>query len=141
MKDKENLIKFISEKYKVTRELDGSYTIFDGNCTYSIREQGFFDSNSHGQNGLFDPLIKEESTKSINTKTIDTDVGRDDIQPSFNPTIKRNGKIQGMFPSFGKTHKPLFQTDPSLPGKNKKNYPEPDPDNFDPGRSLDEFDN
>lgn len=136
MEDEENLIDYISQRFEVIIQPDGSYIVKDSQNTYKISKIDYLDDKSR----LFPlPLGPEGNLK--NNKILHPEIGSDDKEPNFDPSIKRHNPIHGMFPDFENRQKPLFQTDPTHPGKkNHKNWPEPDPDNFDPGKKLDEFD-
>ena len=143
-----DLLNYISERYPIRKEEDGSYTIF---CLDSPEKKLF--SIKRIEEPLF-PNTQGNSSNSSNRSEDDlfssknkiNSIGRDDVEPNFNTKITRKGTIQGMFPDFENTKKPLIDTDIPLPGNKKKNnkngrkYPEPDNDDFNPGKNLNEFD-
>lgn len=138
MDGSDDLIKYISQKFEVTPEIDGSYVVHDDKNTYLIT---LIKSSTKPSHSAIIPIY-DETTTSEESLILHPKVGKNDKEPDFDATIKKKDPIQGMFPSFEKNQKkPLLQFDPTCPGKkNKKKWPEPDPDNFDPGKNLDEFD-
>ena len=66
-------------------------------------------------------------------------MGQDDINPNFDNKIKSTGKHEGMMPypsdifedkNQSSDENPFIQKDVKFPWKNNKNFPEPDPDQF-----------
>lgn len=66
------------------------------------------------------------------------DIGRDDIFPDFEQDINKKENPKGMYPNpeemFNSDDDPLIDTYPTFPSnKKKKDWMEPDPDNYNSG--------
>lgn len=113
--NEDDLIEHISKKYQIIKGPDGTFTVFDGKSHFTITE----------------------INRNSDSKIINTAVGRNDKEPDF---FNRKGPIQGMFPDFENSKKPILKIDPTVPSsKKKKQFPDPDNDDFNPGPSMDQF--